>query len=1188
MAWGKNRHGGSAASGARSASSGGRGGRRRPPGEPSDEDVARGIQQSPVRVRVALQLGAVQTDAESLRDLLSRFERVFEARRGAAVTATRDVRVELLECGLGTWQHLVELQRVLAALKRPTELGQELMMMSRTTLRHDAKYDEWTLALTFARPSEDALWRFASSLMLRLRSCGVLSRVLMHPHRLVLPLESAFVEWGNSEIEGFKWEGRHAWSQVVVDVVGDQREEAQRVFLPPILEVDSASQHALSLRYPELEPLVDNMLKGNADARKPVVVILRGIPGSGKSTLGREIKQICRHRGVAFTACSADFFFETPRGYVFDVKKLGPAHSKCKGDFTRAIHGDVPHKQRRSHQHIVLVDNTSTQRWEYEPYEEIAQSNGSRVYIVEMKCPNAITAFRMGKRNSHGVPPDKVVSMFLRWEEDTRAHCFTPQFENAALTSNPLSDGEVGGITYLGLFLNESSKEKLLTEIPLLHPNKVADHVTLFYRPNKQYVRDAEVGASVIVRGVEVIHDRHGQTLRVEIDERLPLQVRNKVPHITMSTQDGVSAAYSNDLLENAAATRTIVDPPIELIARVGVALFVQNQRVITTTSPFAVDRYHYHSDKGREKKVDSSRGTIGKRGQVYSKLFILYVNVKDLVGDNTIKLLWQAQVLHHMGSQSNTRRLLCVHSSSTFSSSSLLSKLQGYFLISASQCFDDMVMIPQHPSFQVFEAVITKYLAGHVSPIMFTMLTTVEEALQWPLHEMMALQHATLNVVRLEDQQKAVSALALPCKTVTSMLDLLGITIQEETRSAIASGVNSVIGAWADIRGAHEVQRIDSTLQGLSSRVVELCLKLPSDTTLSEVGALETRLLDALHNSECVWRAERSGIPGRLYFSLRTLSSYSPDFCVTIQQKGASSVEPSVDAQLKFCEHQQRVSREICDIEAYSMLVSLLRAILMGRCSSLLPSECRFSSLINLLSERLVLRYLESTNSSGGADARPTADDVTSGRILFVLYRVLTYLSKLGPVEWPSTFGDSIQALQGNEKAQATWTQAMESVIQSCMSAMASYRCVESGMKGTPSLSPEDHLHALVALMTVDINNAADVSSIRAYIEVRSRSTWSRAHLLACCDKLRHAAAMVLAQDDDGSRNSDSSQFFSCAPSLVAGRVDVTASSLELLRSVIEKLGTLEANERDSDSEGALSGDLAIRRAETDEELLA
>ncbi|KAG3220309.1 hypothetical protein PC129_g8928 [Phytophthora cactorum] len=273
-------------------------------------------------------------------------------------------------------------------------------------------------------------------------------------------------------------------------------------------------------------------------------------------------------------------------------------------------------------------------------------------------------------------------------------------------------------------------------------------------------------------------------------------------------------------------------------------------------------------------------------------------------------------------------------------------------------------------------------------------------------------------------------------------------------------------------------------------------------------------------------------------------------------------------------------MSREACDIEAYSVLVALLRAILLGRCSNMLPSTCRLSSLVNLVSEHLVLHYVDSLD-----DVRPTVDDVTSGRIVIVLYNMLTYLSKLDPAEWVAAFGESLLALQGNEKARTTWRKAMETVMQSCVAVMASYGCVSDDSKTATQLNPKDHLRVVVALMKADISGAVCGTPTRTYIEMSSRSEWSPLHSLACCDKLRSAAAMVLPQDDD-EHNGDMPEFFSCAPSLVARRVDVTSSSIDLLRKVLEKLHAYEAT-AGHDSEGALSGDYVIRQVETDEDVL-
>ncbi|OWZ20778.1 hypothetical protein PHMEG_0004774 [Phytophthora megakarya] len=159
-----------------------------------------------------------------------------------------------------------------------------------------------------------------------------------------------------------------------------------------------------------------------------------------------------------------------------------------------------------------------------------------------------------------------------------------------------------------------------------------------------------------------------------------------------------------------------------------------------------------------------------------------------------------------------------------------------------------------------------------------------------------------------------------------------------------------------------------------------------------------------------------------------------------------------------------------------------------------------------------------------------------------------------------------------------------MENVMQSCMSAIASHRCVGDDLQHASPLNPQDHLRVLASLVNKDITGAVCVPPTRAYVEISSRSTWSPLHSLACCDKLRSAAAMVLPQDDNEA-NVDSREFFSCAPSLVARRVDVASSSLDLLHQVIKKLHTLE--DTDHDSDGAFSDGFAIRRAETDEELV-
>uniref|UniRef100_H3GZ83 Uncharacterized protein n=1 Tax=Phytophthora ramorum TaxID=164328 RepID=H3GZ83_PHYRM len=162
-----------------------------------------------------------------------------------------------------------------------------------------------------------------------------------------------------------------------------------------------------------------------------------------------------------------------------------------------------------------------------------------------------------------------------------------------------------------------------------------------------------------------------------------------------------------------------------------------------------------------------------------------------------------------------------------------------------------------------------------------------------------------------------------------------------------------------------------------------------------------------------------------------------------------------------------------------------------------------------------------------------------------------------------------------------------MASALASCKSVMASYRCLGEGLQKETSLNVERHLRVLVTLIKPRSDTA--ITCTRAYIEVSERSDWSQLHSQVLCDKLRHSAAMVVPQDDDEC-DDDSAEFFFCEPSLAARRVDVAASSLDVVRNVLHKINALDAAGRDSEGADlpAVSGDdvYVIHRAESDEEV--
>lgn len=136
------------------------------------------------------------------------------------------------------------------------------------------------------------------------------------------------------------------------------------------------------------------------------VIILRGLPGSGKSTW---VKNHCPNAYV----CSADHYFEKDGEYKFNPQSLGAAHGSCMRSFIDALVEQRP---------LVVVDNTNVTLVEISPYFSVAQAFG---YEVEIVCVDALKKFSvkdLSERNVHGVPHKSIVAMESRWENNFPWH----------------------------------------------------------------------------------------------------------------------------------------------------------------------------------------------------------------------------------------------------------------------------------------------------------------------------------------------------------------------------------------------------------------------------------------------------------------------------------------------------------------------------------------------------------------------------------------------------------------------------------------------------------------------------------------------------------------------------------------------------------------------------------------------
>jgi predicted kinase len=129
--------------------------------------------------------------------------------------------------------------------------------------------------------------------------------------------------------------------------------------------------------------------------------IIRGVPGSGKSTFAKELV------GADFLVCEADKYFVDKEGnYKFDGSKLKEAHEWCRDRVETFMEDSLLNDQfyRR-----IAVSNTFTREWEMQAYIDLAEKYGYRVFSL-------IVENRHGSSNVHGVPDEVIEKMKERFE----------------------------------------------------------------------------------------------------------------------------------------------------------------------------------------------------------------------------------------------------------------------------------------------------------------------------------------------------------------------------------------------------------------------------------------------------------------------------------------------------------------------------------------------------------------------------------------------------------------------------------------------------------------------------------------------------------------------------------------------------------------------------------------------------
>ena len=151
-------------------------------------------------------------------------------------------------------------------------------------------------------------------------------------------------------------------------------------------------------------------------------IIMRGIPGSGKTTAAKDLASGFGKIPGGFLTESCVTYFVTDDG-----KKIAAIHSTdeffMKDGEYRWTQSDLHRNHTANHKAfcesmknkipLVICDNTNSTRKEFWRYKSAAEENNYLVSFHELPHPTVAEA---NARNTHNVPSDVIKKMIERWE----------------------------------------------------------------------------------------------------------------------------------------------------------------------------------------------------------------------------------------------------------------------------------------------------------------------------------------------------------------------------------------------------------------------------------------------------------------------------------------------------------------------------------------------------------------------------------------------------------------------------------------------------------------------------------------------------------------------------------------------------------------------------------------------------
>lgn len=289
------------------------------------------------------------------------------------------------------------------------------------------------------------------------------------------------------------------------------------------------------------EGTLKNSLGVTVTRPNQTLIVLRGIPGAGKSTKAKElVGEGIIHSTDAIIESTGDYreFFSSMISNG-DFSPLSKAHNtNFNNSVTSMKNGITP----------VIIDNTNIRPSEAKNYVEAALNLGysdDNIKIVDIGT-GGLLAEQLAERNTHGVPLDKIKSMI-------QAHHSAGELTlEKVLNAKDMYPKKTK--KFASVVLTEESRDALLENVSQYIPEGwkvIAHHMTINFGDGLPDNLRSDLGKAKMITATEIGISDMAIAVKVMPGKDMGDVIRKagKIPHVTIAVNpNGGKPVMSNDI----------------------------------------------------------------------------------------------------------------------------------------------------------------------------------------------------------------------------------------------------------------------------------------------------------------------------------------------------------------------------------------------------------------------------------------------------------------------------------------------------------------------------------------------------------------------------------------------------------------------------------------------------------------